>query len=439
MPLRVTVIGTGYLGVTHAACLAESGCEVLGVDVDPDRVATLATGAAPFHEPGLAELLARHVANGLLRFTTSFARAGGFGDVHFLCVGTPQRPGSLHPDLGQLEGAVAELAPHLRRQCLVVGKSTVPVGTAETLARRLAAVAPGGGDVDLAWNPEFLREGTAVADTLHPDRIVIGVQSEMAEKLLREVYAAQLDDGVPLMVTGLATAELVKVAANAFLATKVSFMNAMAELCEATGADVEALREAVGQDRRIGRRYLHAGLGFGGGCLPKDVRALMAQAEELGIDRAVALLGQVEAINLSRRSRVVELTEQACGGSVLGRRLAVLGAAFKPDSDDVRDSPALSVAADLRRRGAAVSVYDPAATTNAARAVPALRFAASPREAAQDADAVLHLTEWQEFRDLHPGVLGEVVRRRYILDGRNALDPARWRREGWTYRGLGRS
>ncbi|HEU5043102.1 MAG TPA: UDP-glucose/GDP-mannose dehydrogenase family protein [Nocardioidaceae bacterium] len=438
MPLRVTVIGTGYLGVTHAACLAESGCEVLGVDVDPDRIATLATGAAPFHEPGLAALLSRHVASGRLTFTTSFTQAGAFGDVHFLCVGTPQREGSLHPDLRQLEAALTALAPHLRGQCLVVGKSTVPAGTAEALARRLAAVAPAGGDVDLAWNPEFLREGTAVADTLRPDRIVIGVQSEMAEKLLREVYAAQLDGGVPLMVTDLATAELAKVAANAFLATKVSFMNAMAELCEATGADVEGLREAIGQDHRIGRRYLHAGLGFGGGCLPKDVRALMAQAADLGVDRAVALMGQVEAINESRRGRVVELTEQACGGSVHGSRLAVLGAAFKPDSDDVRDSPALSVAAELWSRGAIVRVYDPAATANAARARPALRFTASPREAAEGADAVLHLTEWQEFRDLHPRVLGEVVRRRYILDGRNALDPALWRREGWTYRALGR-
>jgi len=438
MPLRVTVIGTGYLGVTHAACLAESGCEVLGVDVDPHRVTTLARGAAPFHEPGLAELLSRHVASGRLTFTESFGRAGAFGDVHFLCVGTPQRQGSLHPDLRQLETAVARLGPHLRGQCLVVGKSTVPVGTAETLARRLAALAPAAGDVDLAWNPEFLREGTAVADTLRPDRIVIGVQSEMAEKLLREVYAAQLDDGVPLMVTDLATAELAKVAANAFLATKVSFMNAMAELCEATGADVEGLREAIGQDPRIGRRYLHAGLGFGGGCLPKDVRALMAQASDLGVDHAVALMDQVEAINEGRRSRVVELTEQACGGSVRGSRLAVLGAAFKPDSDDVRDSPALSVAAELWSRGATLSVYDPAATANAARAHPALRFAASPREAADGADAVLHLTEWQEFRDLHPRVLGEVVRRRYILDARNALDPALWRREGWTYRALGR-
>ena len=438
MPLRTTVIGTGYLGVTHAACLAESGCEVLGVDVDPERITTLATGAAPFHEPRIAELLSRHVGSGRLRFTTSFAQAGAFGDVHFLCVGTPQRQDSLRADLTQLETALAELGPHLRDQSLVVGKSTVPVGTADALRARLAAVTTTPGDVDLAWNPEFLREGSAVADTLHPDRIVIGVQSEMAEKMLREVYAVQLDEGVPLMVTDLATAELAKVAANAFLATKVSFMNAMADLCEETGADVVALQEVVGEDPRIGRRYLHAGLGFGGGCLPKDVHALMAQAEELGVDRAVALLDQVDAINMGRRRRMVGLTEAACGGSVAGKQVAVLGAAFKPDSDDVRDSPALGVASELQLRGATVLVYDPAARANAAHAFPALRLAATPRAAAAGADVVLHLTEWQEFREMHPGVLSDVVRRRYIIDGRNALDPALWRREGWTYRGLGR-
>ena len=437
MPLRATVIGTGYLGVTHAACLAESGCEVLGVDVDPGRVDTLTTGAAPFYEPGIAELLSRHVASGRLRFTTSFAQAGAFGDVHFLCVGTPQRRGSLSADLGQLETAVDELAPHLRDQSLVVGKSTVPVGTAQMLRDRLAAAAAGA-DVDLAWNPEFLREGSAVSDTLHPARIVIGVQSEMAEKMLREVYALQLDEGVPLMITDLATAELAKVAANAFLATKVSFMNVMADLCEETGADVVALQRAIGEDPRIGRRYLHAGLGFGGGCLPKDVHALMAQAEELGVGQAVSLLDQVDAINVRRRSRMVALTEAACGGYLGGSQVAVLGAAFKPGSDDVRDSPALGVAGELQLRGAIVRVYDPAARVNASQAFPALQLASSPRAAAAGADVVLHLTEWEEFRTMHPRVLSDVVRRKYIIDGRNALDPALWRREGWTYRGLGR-
>ena len=438
MPLRVTVIGTGYLGVTHAACLAESGFEVLGLDVDADKIATLATGAVPFHEPGLADLVSRHVSTGRLKFTTSFAEAGAFGDVHYLCVGTPQRWNGLGADLRYLEDAVDALAPHLHVQCLVVGKSTVPVGTAERLAVRLSAQAPANGDVELAWNPEFLREGSAVADTLRPDRIVVGVSSEIAAKILREVYAVQIDDGTAFIVTDVPTAELVKVAANAFLATKVSFMNAMAELCEATGADVVALQDAIGRDERIGPRYLHAGLGFGGGCLPKDIRALMAQAADLGVGQAVAFLREIDAINMSRRTRMVGLAHEACGGTVLGKRVAVLGAAFKPDSDDVRDSPALSVAGQLQLQGATVSVYDPAARVNAERAFPSLHYSDSAVEAAEGAHVVLHLTEWEEFNELDPASLGGVVARKYILDGRNALDPDRWRRAGWTYRGLGR-
>jgi len=436
--MRVTVIGTGYLGATHAACLAETGCEVLGVDTDPGTVAALAAGTVPFYEPGLPELARRHVASGRLRFTTSFAAAAEHGDVHFLCVGTPQRADSLGADVSQLQGAVDALAPHLRRQCLVVGKSTVPVGTAEPLAQRLAAAAPAGGDVDLAWNPEFLREGHAVTDSLHPDRIVIGIRSDLAAKLLREVYATQLDDGVPLVVTDVTTAELVKVAANAFLATKVSFINAMAELCEATGADVIALADAIGRDERIGRRYLHAGLGFGGGCLPKDIRALMARAGELGVVQAVTFLREVDAINMRRRSRMVALAQTACGGSVLSKRIGVLGAAFKPRSDDVRDSPALNVAAQLHLQGASVCVYDPAARAKAQQLFPTLRYATSVLEAADRADLLLHLTEWDEFRELDPEILDGVVANKYLVDGRNALDAERWRLAGWTYRALGR-
>jgi UDPglucose 6-dehydrogenase len=438
MSLGVTVIGAGYLGVTHAAGLAESGCRVLGVDVDAARISTLAGGTAPFYEPGLAELLSRQVSTGRLRFTTSFAEAADFGEVHFLCVGTPQRHDGPGADLGQLEAAVDSLAPHLTTRSLVVGKSTVPVGTADALAARLSTGAPDGHDLDLAWNPEFLREGRAVADTLRPDRIVVGVRSELAEKMLREVYAAQLDEGVEMVVTDLATAELVKIAANAFLATKVSFINAMAELCEVTGADVTALRDAMGHDVRIGRRYLHAGLGFGGGCLPKDIRSLMAQAHELGIGRLANLMDEVDAINVSRRAKVLELTREACGGSLRGKRIAVLGISFKPDSDDVRDSPALAVAEQLELHGARVSVYDPAARANAATVLPAVHYAATIQEAVLGADAVLHLTEWEEFRDVDPGSLAGLVHRRYVLDARNALDPDLWRSHGWTYRGLGR-
>jgi len=438
MSLSVTVIGTGYLGATQAACLAESGFNVLGVDTDPAKVATLSAGGLPFFEPGLAELVQEHVSTGRLRFTTSLEEAGAFGDVHFICVGTPQQRDGLGADLTQVTGAVDGLAPHLRGQCLVVGKSTVPVGTAERLAERLTLAAPAGGDVDLAWNPEFLREGHAVADTLRPDRIVVGVRSEIAEKLLREVYSAPLEAGVPFIVTDIRTAEIVKLAANAFLATKVSFMNAMAELCDATGADVTSLADALGHDERIGRRYLHAGLGFGGGCLPKDIRALMACAGELGLDNTANLLRQVDAINMGRRARTVQLAQEACGGTVLGKRIAVLGAAFKPSSDDVRDSPALNVAGQLWLQGAAIRVYDPAATANARRLFPSLYYADSLLQAAQGADLVLHLTEWEEFRDLDATVLDGVVARKYIIDGRNALDPMRWRRAGWTYRALGR-
>jgi len=438
MSLRVTVIGVGYLGATHAACMAELGFEVLGVDRDPAKVAMAAEGQIPFYEPDLPELLARYVESGRVRFGTSLAEAGDFGDVHFLCVGTPQRRDGLAADLSQVDAAVESLAPHLRRDCLVAGKSTVPVGTAGRLAERLAAAAPAGAGVELAWNPEFLREGHAVQDTLHPDRLVLGVPSAAAEKTLREVYAAPLAAGTPVVVTDPTTAELVKVAANSFLATKISFINAMSELCEATGADIVALADAIGHDPRIGRRFLNAGLGFGGGCLPKDIRAFMARAGELGVDQALTFLREVDAINMRRRHRMVDLATQECDGRVLEKRIGVLGAAFKPMSDDVRDSPALNVAAQLQLQGAHVRVYDPQANTKAAALFPTLDYATSAVEAAEGADLVLMLTEWQEFRDMDPATLGAVVARKRLLDGRNALDPERWRAAGWTYRALGR-
>ncbi len=438
MSQRVTVIGVGYLGATHAACMAELGFEVLGVDHDPDKVAMASAGRIPFFEPDLPELLARHVESGRVRFGSSLAEAGDFGDVHFLCVGTPQRRDGLAADLSQVDAAVDGLAPHLHRNCLVVGKSTVPVGTAARLADRLAASAPAGAGVDLAWNPEFLREGHAVADTLRPDRLVFGVSSVTAEKMLREVYVQLLQAGTPLVVTDPTTAELVKVAANSFLATKISFINAMSELCEATGADIVALADAIGHDPRIGRRFLNAGLGFGGGCLPKDIRAFMARAGELGVDQALTFLREVDAINMRRRHRMVDLATQECDGQVLGKRIGVLGAAFKPMSDDVRDSPALNVAAQLQLKGAHVRVYDPKANAKAAALFPTLDYVDSAAVAAEGAELVLMLTEWQEFRDLDPETLSAVVARKRLLDGRNALDPERWRAAGWTYRALGR-
>ncbi len=437
----MTVIGTGYLGATHAVCMAELGHQVLGLDIDPDKVAALNDGVVPFFEPGLPELLATQLDAGRLRFTTSYQQVGEFGDVHFVCVGTPQKQGEFAADLTHVDAAFRALLPQVREGALLVGKSTVPAGTADRLAGLLAAAAADGilaPGVELAWNPEFLREGFAVEDTLRPDRLVFGVRTPSAEARLREVYAAVIERPTPVVTTDFATAELVKVAANAFLATKISFINAMAEVCEVTGGDVTMLSKALSYDTRIGGRFLHAGLGFGGGCLPKDIRAFMARAGELGVDQALSFLKEVDAINLRRRARMVEIARELVGGSFGGMRVAVLGAAFKPNSDDIRDSPALDVADSIQRQGAAVTLYDPQAMANARVKHPELGYRDSALAAARGADLVLHLTEWAEFREMDPEVLGNVVAERLIVDGRNALDPDRWRSAGWTYRALGR-
>jgi UDPglucose 6-dehydrogenase len=441
---RITVIGTGYLGAVHAASMASLGYEVLGMDVNAEKIAALAAGRPPFFEPGLDELLAEQVASGRLRFTTSYADVAKFGGdersetIHFVCVNTPQRKGEYAADTGYIESVFDNLAPLLDVPALVVGKSTVPAGTASRLTARLHALSPAGEEMRLAWNPEFLREGFAIEDTLRPDRLVIGVADETAEQALRELYAPLVDAGVPLLVTDLATSELVKVAANAFLSTKISFINAMAEVCEAAGADVMKLSQALSLDPRIGGRFLVPGLGFGGGCLPKDIRAFMARAGELGVDQALAFLKEVDAINMRRRARTVELAREQCDGSFLGKRVAVWGAAFKPNTDDVRDSPALNIAASLLLQGAQVTVYDPKANETAAKDFPTLHYVGSALDAARGADLILHLTEWAEFRELDPAAVGEVVAQRRVLDGRNALDQDRWRAAGWTYRALGR-
>ncbi|WAM16823.1 UDP-glucose dehydrogenase family protein [Rhodococcus sp. JS3073] len=439
--MRCTVFGTGYLGATHAACMAELGHEVLGVDIDPGKVAKLSSGEVPFYEPGLGEVLRRNIDAGRLHFTTSYSEAAEFADLHFLGVGTPQKKGEYAADLRHVHSVIDTLAPLLDRPAVIVGKSTVPVGTAADLGARARALAPAGDAVEVAWNPEFLREGFAVEDTLHPDRMVLGVDRQRpgrAETELRELYARLLGEDIPFLVTDLATAELVKVSANAFLATKISFINAISEVCEATGADVTQLADALGYDARIGRRFLNAGLGFGGGCLPKDIRAFMARAGELGANQALHFLREVDSINMRRRTRMVELAAQVCGGSLLGANVAVLGAAFKPESDDVRDSPALNVAGMMQLHGAVVSVYDPKALDNSRRLFPTLNYATSAVEACDKADAVLLLTEWAEFAALKPEDLNDVVRARVMVDGRNCLDAADWRTAGWVYRGLGR-
>ncbi|MDV7243738.1 MULTISPECIES: UDP-glucose/GDP-mannose dehydrogenase family protein [Rhodococcus] len=439
--MRCTVFGTGYLGATHAACMAELGHDVLGVDIDPGKVAKLSAGEVPFYEPGLAEVLRRNIEAGRLQFTTSYTEAAAFADLHFLGVGTPQKKGEYAADLRHVHSVIDTLAPLLDRPAVIVGKSTVPVGTAAELGARARALALAGDTVEVAWNPEFLREGFAVQDTLHPDRMVLGVDRDRpgsVESQLRQLYAPLLAEDIPFLVTDLATAELVKVSANAFLATKISFINAISEVCEATGADVTQLADALGYDARIGRRFLNAGLGFGGGCLPKDIRAFMARAGELGANQALHFLREVDSINMRRRTRMVELAAQVCGGSLLGANVAVLGAAFKPESDDVRDSPALNVAGMMQLHGAVVSVYDPKALDNSRRLFPTLNYATSVAEACENADAVLVLTEWAEFAALKPDDLAGVVRARVMVDGRNCLDAQQWRNAGWVYRGLGR-
>ncbi len=436
MTLRLSVIGTGYLGATHAACMAELGFDVIGLDVDPAKIDLLRTGTVPFYEPGLEEVLQRNIEAGRLSFTTSHEEVGAFADVHFICVGTPQAAGAQKADMSQVFGSVEALKPFLRPGALIVGKSTVPVGTAADIESDLAKTAPDG--VELAWNPEFLREGFAVNDTLHPDRLVVGVRSQRAEDLMREVYAPIVAEGVPFLVTDFPTAELVKVAANSFLATKISFINAMAEVCEVSGADVTKLAEAIGYDPRIGNRFLSAGLGFGGGCLPKDIRAFMARAGELGAEDAVAFLREVDQINLRRRSATVDLAREVLGGSFRDRHVTVLGAAFKPDSDDVRDSPSLDVAVAMSNAGAQVVVHDPKGLTNAERVYPHMAYVPDLREALTGAELVVLGTEWREYRELDPTSINDLVSARSVIDARNALDPAAWRNAGWTYRALGR-
>jgi UDPglucose 6-dehydrogenase len=436
--MRISVIGCGYLGAVHAACMAKLGHDVIGIDVDEQKIASLSAAKAPFYEPGLEELLQDVQSTGRLTFTSDMSAAAG-SKVHFICVGTPQKKGENGADLTFVDRAISSLLPFLAPGDVVVGKSTVPVGTA---ARLSEGVLSQESSAHLVWNPEFLREGHAVTDTLQPDRFVYGVldgsEEHPAVEVLDEVYAGPLASGTPRLVTDHPTAELVKTAANSFLATKISFINAMAELCEAAGADVTQLADAIGLDDRIGRKFLNAGIGFGGGCLPKDIRAFMARAGELGADQALTFLREVDAINMRRRTRVVELTRELCGGSLLGKHITVLGAAFKPESDDVRDSPALSIAAQLQLQGAVVTVTDPKALANAAKRFPELHYEANPDLAVMNADALLLLTEWRHYRELDPyELIGSVANPR-VLDGRNVLDASKWRAAGWTYRGLGR-
>jgi len=435
MALKLSVIGTGYLGATHAACMASLGFEVIGFDTENSKIDLLSKGKVPFYEPDLEELLAEQIKAGRLRFTKDIAELADV-DVHFICVGTPQVKGGNAADLTYVNSALESIAKIVKPGGLVVGKSTVPVGTAARLRNRLIELNP---NADLAWNPEFLREGFAVEDTLRPNRLVVGVTNDNSEKILKEVYAINLKENTPWVRADLPTAELVKVAANSFLATKISFINAMAEICEAAGGDVTILAKAIGYDPRIGSRFLQAGIGFGGGCLPKDIRAFMARAEELGAKQAVEFLKEVDAINLRARQRIIELVRRDLSEDLVGKKVAILGAAFKPDSDDVRDSPALDIAAQIQAAGAIVTVHDPKAIANAQKRFPALKFAEDINNTLKDADIVLHLTEWKIYRDINPGQVKSLVKTAIMIDGRNALDRDAWRAAGWKFRALGRS
>jgi UDPglucose 6-dehydrogenase len=435
MALKISVIGTGYLGATHAACISSLGFEVVGIDTDPAKVATLQQGRVPFFEPDLEDLLAKEIATGRLTFSSSFDDIKD-ADVHFICVGTPQVKDGLAADLTYVNGALESIAPIIKAGSLVVGKSTVPVGTAARLRARLLELNP---DADLAWNPEFLREGFAVDDTLHPNRLVVGVTNDRAEAILKEVYAKNLEEGTPWVRADLPTSELVKVAANSFLATKISFINAMAEICEAAGGDVTVLAKAIGYDPRIGNRFLQAGIGFGGGCLPKDIRAFMARAEELGAQQALEFLREIDSINLRARQRVIDLVRKDLSEDLVGKKVAVLGAAFKPDSDDVRDSPALDIAVQIHAAGAHVVVHDPKATGPASKRFPALTFTEDINECVKDAEIVLHLTEWKIYRELDPAAVKGLVKRAILIDGRNMLDRSAWQAAGWHVRALGRA
>ena len=435
MTLKLSVVGTGYLGATHAACMSSLGFTVVGVDTDAQKIAQLSRGELPFYEPGLDTLLASEIKTGRLTFTTDFSAVAD-ADVHFICVGTPQSKDGLAADLTYVKASVAAIAPYLKSGSLVVGKSTVPVGTAQMLRDQLAKSAP---DADLAWNPEFLREGFAVEDTLTPNRLVVGVANDRAEAILKEVYAPVIALGTPWIRADLPTAELVKVAANSFLATKISFINAMAEVCEAAGGDVTVLAKAIGYDPRIGNRFLQAGIGFGGGCLPKDIRAFMARAEELGAKQALEFLREIDQINLRARQRVIDVVRADLSEDLTQYKIAVLGATFKPDSDDVRDSPALDIAAQLHAAGAKVVVHDPKGIEPARKRFPTLAFEEDVRVAVKDADAILHLTEWKEYRELDPGAIGQLVKSKFLIDGRNMLDRDKWRSAGWRVHALGRT
>jgi UDPglucose 6-dehydrogenase len=428
--MRMSVIGCGHLGATHAACMASLGHEVIGVDIDEDKVSLLNSGKGWFHEPGLDPMLAENIERGRLGFTTNIAEAAEFANIHFIGVATPGH-GDGSYDLSQLHAALSSLAPHLRGDCLIIGKSTVPPGTAANLQAMMdGMLSPGLARAEIVWNPEFLREGHAIEDTLRPDRIVVGAVSAGAAATIEEIYQPLIETGIPLILTDRATSELAKGAANAFLATKISFINAMADICAATGGDVSALARSLGLDPRIGQAFLKAGMGYGGACLPKDVRGLGTYARAIGAQNATTLLDAVDEINAARSRQAVALVERAVDG-VAGKHVTIWGATFKAGTDDVRGSAALQVADRLRSLGAIVTVYDPMGSGNALASYPELAYADSAYAAATGADVVLVVTAWPEFATVEPAAIGEVVREKVVVDACQGIEATNWHIGGW--------
>ena len=432
--MRISVIGLGYLGATHAVAMATLGHEVIGIEPDQSRLEPLKNGVVPFYEPGLQDALKKVIAAGKLSFQNSHDEKSAAAEVHFICVGTPQQKGKETADTSYVFSAAKQLAAVLKPESLVVGKSTVPVGTARHLISSIQEIA--GFEPRLCWNPEFLREGTALEDSLAPDRIVIGSNDPLINKNLKDCYQQILDTGTPLLELDLETAELVKVSANAFLATKISFINAMAEIAEAAGADAVKLAEAIGMDSRIGKSFLRTGIGFGGGCLPKDIRGFIARADELGVGSSLKFLTEVDNINLRRRQRVIDLAvaELEDPGH---KKVSVLGISFKPDSDDLRDSPALDIALGLQAKGAQVIVHDPVSLAALEARQTGLSVAEEVLEATKDADLIILGTEWAEYRKLDPSTLNPKTKT--IIDGRNVLSVNDWQKAGFKVIALGRN
>ena len=432
--MRIAMIGTGYVGLVSGACLADFGHKVTCVDKDARKIEGLDAGGMPIWEPGLEALVKANVERGRLSFTTNVSRGVEGAEAVFIAVGTPARRGDGHADLTYVFEAVRELAKMVKPGTVLVTKSTVPVGTGDKIVAILDE--EGAEGISVASNPEFLREGAAIRDFKIPDRIVVGAEDERAREVLREIYRPLFLNQAPILFTGRRTAELIKYAANAFLATKISFINEIANLCEAVDADVQDVARGIGLDNRIGPKFLHAGPGYGGSCFPKDTLALLQTAELVGVEQQI--ISAVVKVNDERKAAMADRVARALGGSVAGKRIGLLGLAFKPNTDDMREAPSIPLAATLVERGASVIAFDPVAREQAETVLTGVDYAADAYSAADGADAVVIVTEWDEFRALDLETLASRMRGRTLVDLRNVWDPHEAERAGFTYFGVGR-